>query len=141
MKNNYYKVAVSWTETGTVSVKANSIESAIKKVEEDVDSVPLPDSEYLNDSFQVDRDTTLLLNRKLLNRIRFGIINNNETYIKYRNITKKFSIGSDHYKIVMFVINAYRNEYNHFDDDLTIDETKDAYPILKHLVEKLPIQF
>ena len=62
-KTKLYKIAVSWTETGVVLTKGNNLESAIKKAEKGIDNILLPDGEYLNDSFQIDKDTTKLLNK------------------------------------------------------------------------------
>ena len=56
-----YEVAVSWTETGIVPIEANNLETAIEKAEETIDDIPLPESDYLDGSFQIDRDTTEIL--------------------------------------------------------------------------------
>lgn len=58
-----YEVAVSWTETGIIPIEADSLETAIKKAEETVDDIPLPEGEYLDNSFQVDEDTTRILHQ------------------------------------------------------------------------------
>lgn len=57
-----HKVAVSWTEVGTVLIKADTVELAIIKAKKGIDNIILPDGEYLDDSFQIDEDTTKLLN-------------------------------------------------------------------------------
>jgi hypothetical protein len=46
-----YKLTVSWGESGTMYVEAESKEEAIRKA---CDDLPLPDGTYLEDSFQVD---------------------------------------------------------------------------------------
>lgn len=59
-----HKIAVSWIETGMVLIKDNDgLESAIKKAEKTLDAIPLPEGEYLNNSFQIDKDTTRLLHK------------------------------------------------------------------------------
>lgn len=57
-----YEIAVSWTETGIVLVKENNVELAIKKAEKLVDKLPLPEGEYLDESFRIDKETTKILN-------------------------------------------------------------------------------
>jgi predicted neutral ceramidase superfamily lipid hydrolase len=56
-----YKIAVSWTETGIVLIRGNNIESAIKKAERTIDDIPLPEGEYLDESFQINRETTKMI--------------------------------------------------------------------------------
>lgn len=56
-----YQIIVSWTEVGMVLIKADNIESAIKKAEETVDDITLPNGEYLSESFQIDKDVTKIL--------------------------------------------------------------------------------
>ena len=58
-----YEVAVSWAETGIVPIKAKNLKAAIKKAEETIDDIPLPEGEYLDDSFQIDKDTTRILHQ------------------------------------------------------------------------------
>lgn len=58
-----YEVAVSWTETGIIPIEADSLEKAIKKAEKTIDDIPLPEGEYLDDSFQIDKDTTKILHQ------------------------------------------------------------------------------
>ena len=48
-----YKIPVSWVMTDEIDVEANSLEEAIQKVEE---SNELPDGEYLDSSFEVNRE-------------------------------------------------------------------------------------
>lgn len=59
-----YKVAVSWTEVGVVEIEAANVEDAIKKAEENIDHLILPEGEYLDESFRIDVDTTELLNER-----------------------------------------------------------------------------
>ena len=56
-----YEVAVSWTETGIVPIRANNLEAAIEKAEKTIDDISLPEGDYLDESFQIDRDTTRIL--------------------------------------------------------------------------------
>jgi hypothetical protein len=47
-----YKIGVVWQMYGSVEVEANSLEEAVKKVD---DGVPLPENgEYIEGSFEVD---------------------------------------------------------------------------------------
>lgn len=57
-----HKVAVIWTETGILETKAESVEEAIKKVDKDKDNIPLPEGDYLDGSFEIDVETTKLIN-------------------------------------------------------------------------------
>ena len=56
-----YKIAVSWTETGIVLIKENNVELAIKKAERTIDDISLPEGEYLDGSFQIDKETTKMI--------------------------------------------------------------------------------
>lgn len=57
-----YKVGVSWTEVGVIEIEAANVEEAIKKAEENIDDLVLPEGEYLDESFRIDEDTTRVLN-------------------------------------------------------------------------------
>lgn len=46
-----WKIPVSWVMIGTVTVKAQTLEDAIEVVQ--IDESPLPDGDYLLDSFEV----------------------------------------------------------------------------------------
>jgi len=59
-----YKIAVSWVETGIIKIEGNSVEAALKIAEKTIDDMRLPDGEYLDESFQIDKETTKLLNFK-----------------------------------------------------------------------------
>ena len=61
-KMETYKIAVSWTETGIVSIRSNNVESAIKKAEKTIGNITLPEGEYLDESFRIDKETTRILN-------------------------------------------------------------------------------
>lgn len=67
-----YKVAVSWTEVGVVEVEGTSLENAIKNAEENIDDLILPMGEYLDESFRIDKDTTMVLalQEEILQEIR-----------------------------------------------------------------------
>lgn len=56
-----YKVVVTWTETGIVEIEEISVEDAIKNAEKTIDDIPLPESEYLDESFRIDKETTKLM--------------------------------------------------------------------------------
>lgn len=66
-----YKVAVSWTETGIVLIKENNIELAIEKAEKTMDDIALPEGEYLDSSFQIDKETTRILNKVESKNVNF----------------------------------------------------------------------
>jgi hypothetical protein len=48
-----FKIAVEWSECGTVEVEAKTLKEAAYKVENDLD-IPLPESTYIDDSFVVN---------------------------------------------------------------------------------------
>lgn len=50
-----YRVPVSWTMTGTVIVQAGSLAEACDRAEADP-NICLPEGEYLEDSWRVDRE-------------------------------------------------------------------------------------
>jgi hypothetical protein len=45
-----YSIPVTWMMSNTITVEANSLEEAVEKV----DRLPLPEGEYINDSFRVE---------------------------------------------------------------------------------------
>lgn len=57
-----YKVSISWTEVGIVEVEGTSVEDAIENAEKNIDDLILPEGEYLDESFRIDKDTTRVLN-------------------------------------------------------------------------------
>lgn len=59
-----YKIAVSWEMYGYVKIKAESLEEAIKKAEDD--ETPLPDGNYIDGSFLVDEQMTEEFNKEVL---------------------------------------------------------------------------
>ena len=60
--SKYYEIPCSWEVYGTVEVEANSLEEAIELAERD-DS-PMPDaSDYVDGSFEVDRDVAEEINK------------------------------------------------------------------------------
>jgi hypothetical protein len=60
-KKKMFKIACDWAECGEMLVEANSLEEAIKKAENDDD--PLPDGDYIDGSFQVNKEVTELLQK------------------------------------------------------------------------------
>ncbi len=58
---NKYKVSVEWMMVAFIEVEASSIEEAISIVENEDGS--LPEGSYLDDSFQVNKEVTIELNR------------------------------------------------------------------------------
>jgi hypothetical protein len=61
LKMPKFKVAVSWEMYGVVEVEAESVEDAILIVNMDND-IPLPDGDYVDDSFQANEDVTIEMN-------------------------------------------------------------------------------
>lgn len=60
-----YKISVEWTEVGEFEVEAQSLDEAIKKVDEnenDEYSIGKANGEYLDDSFSINLDVTKELN-------------------------------------------------------------------------------
>lgn len=57
-----FTIACDWQESGEMKVKAYTLEEAIKKVEDGDD--PLPYGDYIDGSFQVNKEVTELLNSK-----------------------------------------------------------------------------
>ncbi len=60
---NKYKVSVEWVMVAFIEVEASSMEEAISIVENEDES--LPEGDYLDDSFQVNKEVTIELNRSL----------------------------------------------------------------------------
>ena len=50
-----FRVAVEWSMYGEVEVDADTLQEAIEKVEDDLD-MPLPEGEYIDDSFVVNSE-------------------------------------------------------------------------------------
>jgi hypothetical protein len=60
--SKYYEIPCSWEVYGTMEVEASSLEEAIELAERD-DS-PMPDaSDYVDGSFEVDRDVAEEINK------------------------------------------------------------------------------
>jgi hypothetical protein len=57
-----FKIACSWEVCGEIYIEADSLEEAMKKAEESED-IPSPfDSEYIDGSFKVNKQVSLILN-------------------------------------------------------------------------------
>ena len=60
--SKYYEIPCTWEVYGTLEVEANSLDEAIELAERD-DS-PMPDeSDYVDGTFQVDRDIAEEINK------------------------------------------------------------------------------
>ena len=59
MTKKLFKIPVEWAEYGTLEIEAHTVEEAIKIAEED-DSIPLPDGNYIESSWQVNQDKALI---------------------------------------------------------------------------------
>ena len=58
----YYEIPCTWEVYGTIEIEADSLEEAIELAERD-DS-PMPDeSDYVDGSFQIDRDIAEEINK------------------------------------------------------------------------------
>ena len=57
-----YKVACTWEVCGEAEIKANSLKEALDIAEADLDSVPLPEANYIDGSFTIDRGMSEYLN-------------------------------------------------------------------------------
>ena len=54
-----YKVAVEWSLFGETEVEANSLEEAIQYVKDNLDDIPLPQGEYIDGSFDINKSLEL----------------------------------------------------------------------------------
>lgn len=54
-----YKVAVEWSLFGETEVEANSLEEAIQHVKDNLDDIPLPQGEYIDGSFAINKSLEL----------------------------------------------------------------------------------
>ena len=59
---NYYEIPCTWEVYGTVEIEADSLEEAIELAERDDSPMP-DDSDYVDGSFQVDRDIAEEINK------------------------------------------------------------------------------
>lgn len=62
-RDRIYRIAVIWTETGVIKVNAKNVEDAIRKANETKETTLLPEGEYLDGSFEIDVETTKILNQ------------------------------------------------------------------------------
>ena len=60
--SKYYEIPCTWEGYGTMEVEANSLEEAIELAERDDSPMP-DDSDYVDGSFQVDRDIAEEINK------------------------------------------------------------------------------
>ena len=58
----YYEIPCSWEVYGTMEIEADSLEEAIELAERDDSPMP-DDSDYVDGSFQVDRDIAEEINK------------------------------------------------------------------------------
>ena len=58
----YYEIPCSWEVYGTIEIEADSLEEAIELAERDDSPMP-DDSDYVDGSFQVDRDIAEEINK------------------------------------------------------------------------------
>jgi len=62
-----YKVAVTWEVCGEIEIKANSLSEALKKAKAD-DTIPLPEGNYVDGSFEINDEMSEYLNEGLLDK-------------------------------------------------------------------------
>ena len=63
MKQQIYKVAVSWEMFGEIEIEAISVDDALRIADEKFDELKLPiDGSYVDASFRIDADTTIAIN-------------------------------------------------------------------------------
>ena len=66
---NLYKIPVTWEVYDTIEVQGNSLEEALQWAEEYQDEIPLGDEpEYLDGSYQIDKEFAEDLNQEELER-------------------------------------------------------------------------
>ena len=59
----YFDIFVEYSMWGTIKVKADSLEEAIKYAEDKIDELELPyDPEYIDGSYKIDVESTKLSN-------------------------------------------------------------------------------
>ncbi len=56
-----YQIPVTWQVYGKISVTAESLGEAVEIARED-DSIPLPDGDYIEDSWEVDEELARSMN-------------------------------------------------------------------------------
>jgi len=61
-----YKVAVTWEVCGEIKTEAKNLQDACHKVEAD-NEIPLPEGDYVDGSFRIDREMSKYLNEGLSN--------------------------------------------------------------------------
>jgi len=57
-----FKIACSWEVCGELKIEADSFEEAWKKAKEKEDELPLPEGEYIDGSFKLDKYMSQHLN-------------------------------------------------------------------------------
>ena len=57
-----YKISCTWEVCGEARIEANSLIEALDKAEADLDSIPLPEANYIDGSFTIDREMSEHLN-------------------------------------------------------------------------------
>ena len=66
---NLYKIPVTWEVYDTIEVQGNSLEEALQWAEVHKDEIPIGDEpNYLDDSYQIDKEFAEDLNREELER-------------------------------------------------------------------------
>ena len=58
----YYEIPCTWEVYGTIEIEADSLEEAIELAERDDSPMP-DDSDYVDGSFQIDRDIAEEINK------------------------------------------------------------------------------
>lgn len=53
-EDGYYIIPVSWEVYSTIKVKADNLEEAVKKAENNIDNLKLGENEYIDGSYKLD---------------------------------------------------------------------------------------
>lgn len=77
-----FKIPVTWEYFGVVEIEAENIDKAIKIADDDIDGIPLPEGEYVDGSWKVNKDSALI---KVLNNDNKQEINCNHSFVDSDN--------------------------------------------------------
>ena len=55
-----FKIPVTWGSWGIVEVEAETLDEALNKFDRDEDQYPLPEAEYIDGSFEREKDIEII---------------------------------------------------------------------------------
>lgn len=58
-EDGYYIIPVSWEVYSTIKVKADNLEEAVKKAENNIENLKLGENEYIDGSYQLDTENLI----------------------------------------------------------------------------------